>query len=127
MFLSEAFKDEAFRSINIFFQIEFLGIHITTHNMIWLRYLNWKTDLLQLLYFLLVLLCAGAASVLTVAGREQSRFCLLTLFVGHPAEAGDGPLMATCPGRRVSMRISKLLEIVKRHDPVLKTCASVTS
>lgn len=57
------------------------------NNLNLLIYLNWKTDLLRMLKFLCVHLCAGAETTLSVAGREQVSSCLLTRFVCHPAEA----------------------------------------
>lgn len=95
--------------------------------MNWLEYLKWKTDLLKLLNFLCVLLCTGAATTRAVAGREQLRCGLLAHFACHPAEAWDGPAMATGPEGRVSMRVSTLLEIVRRHHPLLKMFVSVKS
>lgn len=78
-------------------------------------WLNWKTDLFGFLDFLSLLFCTGAATVHTVAGREQLRSPLQTLFGGHPAEAGNGPGLATGPEGRATVRVSTLLEMVRRH------------
>jgi len=89
-------------------------------NMDCVKYLNLETDLLKLLSLLCVLLCAGGATTHTVAGWEQLRSCLLTLFFCQPAEACNGHVVAAGPEGRGNMRLSTLLETVRRHQPMLK-------
>lgn len=64
-----------------------------------------KTTNLELLSFSCVLLSAGVPSTRVVTGQEQ--LSLWTLFVCHPAEVRDDPLLVGS----VSMRVSTLLEI----------------
>lgn len=68
-----------------------------------------QTNLLEFLVFFCVPLGAGVAAH---TGRKVDlRCCVLMPFVCHPAEDWEGPVLATGPGGRVSMRISRLLEI----------------
>lgn len=84
--------------------------------MIWHKHLaagtktcDLQTNLLEFLVFFCVPLRAG---VTAHTGRKVDlRRCMLTPFVCHPAEDWEGPVLATGPGGRVSMRISRLLEI----------------
>lgn len=70
---------------------------------------NLQTNLLEFLVFFCVPLCA---EVTAHTGRKVDlRCCMLTPFVCHPAEDWEGPVLATGPGGRVSMGISRLLEI----------------
>lgn len=78
---------------------------------------SWTTNLLGLFSFLCVLLCGRGATTGAGAARQQLRF---TLFVCPPAEAWDGKGLWSGPEERVSMRISTLLELVRRHGLVLK-------
>lgn len=64
-----------------------------------------KTTNLELLNFSCVPLSAGVSSTRVVTGQEQ--LSLWTLFVCHPAEVRDDPLLVGS----VSMRGSTLLEI----------------
>lgn len=64
-----------------------------------------KTTNLELINFSCVLLSAGVSSTRVVTGQEQPS--LWTLFVCHPAEVRDDPLLVGS----VSMRVSTLLEI----------------
>lgn len=64
-----------------------------------------KTTNLKPLGFSAVLLGAGGWSVQVVTGQEQ--LSLWTLFVCHPAEVWDDPLLVSS----VSVRVSTLLEI----------------
>lgn len=64
-----------------------------------------KTTNLELIGFSCVLVSTGAAVIRVVPGQEQPG--LWTLFVRHPAEVGDDPLLVGS----VRMRVSTLLEI----------------
>lgn len=70
---------------------------------------NLQTNLLEFLVFFCVPLRAGVTA--HVGRKVDLRRCMLTPFVCHPAEDWEGPVLATGPGGRVSMRISRLLEI----------------